>query len=75
MKLREAVIRAFRTAAQTAAASIAVIPILNAVTEAAITGLGESLAVIGINSGLAGLVAFLQNIAEDNTGLPPLGYK
>lgn len=69
LKVKRALIRAVRTFCQVAAASILGIPAITAITGGAVVGLGMALAVVGVNAGLAGLVSFLQNIAEDNTSV------
>lgn len=65
--VKRAAIRAIRTAAQTLAGSLVALPTANSIIDVA--QVREPLAVAAYVSTLAGVVSFLQNIAEDNSSL------
>lgn len=67
MKFPNSAVRAIRTACQAAAAGLLALPVVTSLTE--IVSLKEALLVVAYQTGLAGLVSFLQNIAEDKTSL------
>lgn len=65
--MKNALVRAVRTAAQALAAGLIALPVVTSVTQ--IVSLKEALVVACYQAGLAGVVAFLQNAAEDNSSL------
>lgn len=65
MQVKSAFIRAIRTAAQTAAAVLAAVTIFGTAIDLKVVGnLYYAAAVVGAH---AGVISFLQNVAEDNT--------
>lgn len=65
--MKSAAIRALRTAAQTLAGALVGLPTVQNVLD--IQEIGNPLAVALYVAVLAGVVSFLQNVAEDNTSL------
>ena len=65
MQVRDAFIRACRTAAQTFVGAVVLVAPIASVTD--VKRVGVSIAFAAITALAAGIVAFVQNIAEDNT--------
>lgn len=65
--MRNAVVRAIRTFAQTLAAGLTTLGIVN-LTDIRLAG--QAVIVMVINAVLAGLISFLQNVAEESAGNP-----
>lgn len=65
--MKNALVRGIRTAAQALAAGLLALPIVTSLVE--IVSLREAFTVALYQAGLAGIVSFLQNAAEDNSSL------
>lgn len=65
MALKDAFIRACRTAAQTFVALVVVVPVVSSVAD--IRKAAVSMAFAAVSALAAGLVAFAVNVTEDNT--------
>lgn len=67
MNLKDALIRAARTVAQTAVGVLVGFPVMESIFDFKVIGSTyAAAAIIGIH---AGVISFLQNVAEDNTAL------
>lgn len=67
MQVKQAFVRAVRTAAQAMAGALTGLPVVEAVTDIKVVGAGYIVAAFIATN--AGAIAFLQNIAEDNTSI------
>lgn len=65
--MKNALVRAVRTAAQALAAGLIALPIVTSLTQ--IVSLKEAVIVACYQAGLAGVVSFLQNAAEDHSSV------
>jgi hypothetical protein len=66
MNIKNALVRGVRTAAQTLAAGLSTLGIVNA-TDLQLAG--DKVWVMIVTAGVAGAISFLQNLAEDNSSL------
>lgn len=68
MSFNNAFVRAIRTGAQTLAALLLSVPVFNTLLDVQLA-VRQVFAVAVANAALAAVIAFLQNVAEDNTDI------